>query len=98
MDDGKRDSSSATATGCLTVFGSVFLLIGLLAGFFVSRGVLQAWQIQSWVPASGTLIELTIDTSRSSSSFDLPVFPGDRLEPLQNLGRSAKQSRKRPRP
>ncbi len=65
MGDDKPKSSGKMGGGCLTLFGSVFLLGGLVPGIFAGLMILKAWQARDWVPARGTLTHVTVDVSTS---------------------------------
>ncbi|MEM9529440.1 MAG: DUF3592 domain-containing protein [Pseudomonadota bacterium] len=65
MADAAQKSSGKMGGGCLTLFGSVFLLGGLVPGIFAGLMILKAWQARDWVPTRGTLTQVAVDVSTS---------------------------------
>ena len=61
-------NKSASGSGCLTIFGAVFLCVGLLVGFFALNNLNSSLQAKSWEPATATILSANLKVSRGDDS------------------------------
>lgn len=64
----KEKDRAKLGGGCLGLFGGVFVLGGLIPGWFAASLLLNAWQASSWKATPATLTEITLDRSKSGDS------------------------------
>ena len=59
---------SGSGSGCLTIFGSVFLIAGLAVGFFALKNLTASLQAKSWQPVQAMILSANLKVNRGDDS------------------------------
>ncbi|MEN8176271.1 MAG: DUF3592 domain-containing protein [Pseudomonadota bacterium] len=86
-NDDTRRSSGRKGSGCLTVFGAVFLIVGLIPGGMALKALWGWYQAQEWEPVSAQVLATDIEygedtyrvTARYRYAFGGQEYTGNRV-------------------